>query len=169
MYSGQARGLNVLRASATPVLACQLVVVFVLVGLIWFVQLVHYPLLAEVGTEAFVRYETLHRQRITPLVAPLMFVEAGGACLLLLVVRQTASSRLAWTALFLLLSIWGSTFFWQVPLHERLNEGFNAATHLELVRSNWLRTLAWTARGGLLLAIAQREWFSARSLSMPQR
>lgn len=149
-----------MRAYANVILACQLAVVFVLVGLIWFVQLVHYPLLAEVGVDSFVRYETLHRQLITPLVAPLMFLEASGACLLILTVRQSGSLRFAWAAFLVLVIIWASTFLWQVPLHERLNEGFNAAAHLELVRSNWLRTLAWSARGALLLAIAQREWFS---------
>ena len=48
-----------------------------LVGLIWTVQLVHYPLMAEVRT-GFARYHELHRERITWIVAPLMGAEALG-------------------------------------------------------------------------------------------
>jgi hypothetical protein len=36
-----------------------------LVGLIWFVQVVHYPLLAQVGTGEFVAYAASHGQAWT--------------------------------------------------------------------------------------------------------
>jgi hypothetical protein len=39
----------------------------------------------------------------------------------------------------------------QVPLHTRLARGFDPAAHRQLVRTNWLRTLAWTLRALLLL------------------
>ena len=45
----------------------------------------------------------------------------------------------------------GFYFFLQVPSHEKLLRAFDRAAHQFLVRSNWLRTLLWSARALLLL------------------
>jgi hypothetical protein len=50
----------------------------------------------------------------------------------------------------LLFIIWASTIFLQVPCHRDLEERYDAETHNELVRSNWIRTFAWTARAVIL-------------------
>ena len=54
----------------------------VMTGLIWFVQVVHYPLLARVGAASFVEYERAHVRRTTWVVAPAMLVEAATAIVL---------------------------------------------------------------------------------------
>jgi len=46
--------------------------------------------------------------------------------------------------------IWASTFLLQVPAHSQLGSGFDEETWRMLVRSNWLRTVAWSARAGLV-------------------
>lgn len=56
-----------------------------------------------------------------------------------------------WCGAVLLALIWWSTVFLQVPQHTSLASGFNTLTHETLVRSNWLRTAAWSARGVLML------------------
>ena len=140
------------------VLLVQLAVTWMLVGLIWFVQLVHYPLMGEVGVPFFTNYEVLHRESIGPLVAPLMLAEGLTAVGMLIMMRAEPSRWLAWFGFALLVVIWGSTFFWQVPLHERLTAGFDEGIHAELVHSNWLRTLAWTARGILLIAVVNQRY-----------
>jgi len=61
----------------------QLVSTYGMVAVIVFVQLVHYPLFAQVGADGFARYEALHTQRISWIVVPLMLVEAATALLLL--------------------------------------------------------------------------------------
>ena len=43
--------------------------------------------------------------------------------------------------------IWLSTMVLQVPCHRRLETGFDAAVARRLVRTNWVRTFAWTALG----------------------
>jgi hypothetical protein len=58
-----------------------------------------------------------------------------------------------YVGLVLLAAIWLSTFGLQVPLHRRLELGFDDDAHAALVRTNWIRTLAWTARGLLLLVL----------------
>jgi hypothetical protein len=120
-----------------------------LVGLIWFVQVVHYPLFGRVGAEGFPQYATLHQRRTTWVVAPLMLIEAGTG--LWLVVDSALPAWQPWTGLALLVAIWASTACLQVPLHGRLAAGFDPRAHRALVRTNWLRTAAWTARGALVL------------------
>ena len=55
--------------------------------------------------------------------------------------------------LVLLTIIWASTLALQVPRHSRLQRGFHTASHRALVRSNWIRTAAWSARSLLVLAM----------------
>ena len=51
-------------------------------GLIWFVQLVHYPLHGHVGADAFLEYQAHHVQWTGLAVGPAMLIEAIGALLL---------------------------------------------------------------------------------------
>ena len=55
----------------------------------------------------------------------------------------------------LLAVIWASTAFLQVPCHKRLEQGLEWAAASRLVRTNWIRTMAWTARGVLAILILQ--------------
>jgi len=124
-----------------------------LFGLIWFVQVVHYPLFSLVGREHFVEYERLHQMRTTWVVAPLMSIEALTASLILVSNLTSAERTLAWFGWVLLLLIWLSTAFLQVPLHRRLAAGYDSQTATRLVRSNWVRTIAWTVRGVIALML----------------
>lgn len=120
-----------------------------LCGLIWFVQLVHYPLLLRVGTGTFSGYELAHQRLTGRLVAPLMLAELAAA-VLLCGFRPGAA---AYAGLALLGLIWGSTFLVQMPLHARLGAQHDPVLIRRLIRSNWLRTLAWTLRGLLAAAL----------------
>jgi hypothetical protein len=125
-------------------------------GLCWFVQVVHYPLFAEVGPERFGRYEGEHVRRTTWIVAPLMLAELVTAGLLVMLATRAESgvnATLAWIGAGLLALVWMSTFGVQVPLHARLQRSFDLRTVSTLVRSNWARTVAWSARGVLALML----------------
>jgi hypothetical protein len=135
---------------AELILFTQLFSTLSMVGVIWFVQIVHYPLFERVGREAFAEYERRHQQRTTIVVAPLMLIEALTAVLLLFWRPEGVTVWLPWVGLVLVAVLWASTFFWQVPAHEKLAAEFEPATHVRLVRSNWLRTAGWTARGLLV-------------------
>lgn len=126
---------------------------FMMTGLIWFVQVIHYPLFAEVPAEIFQRYELNHTRLTSYVVAPLMLTELSSACLLPFLFDQKVFFSLLLTNLLLLLGIWASTFFIQVPLHRQLSEGFSAKAIQKLVRSNWIRTVLWTLRAGILLIL----------------
>ncbi len=122
-------------------------------GIIWFVQVVHYPLFASVGADGFARYEALHATRTGSVVAPLMLVELATALALLAPAWRPAivSAISAWFAAGLVGIIWLSTALLQVPLHDRLAQGFDAELVARLVATNWIRTVAWTARSGIVL------------------
>jgi hypothetical protein len=122
-------------------------------GIIWFVQVVHYPLFASVGADAFARYESLHAIRTGWVVAPLMLVELATSVALLIPAWRPASvgSASAWIAVLLVGAIWLSTAFLQIPLHGRLAGGYDSALVGKLVATNWIRTVAWTLRSGIVL------------------
>ena len=125
----------------------------VMVGVIWFVQVVHYPLMARVSASEFAAYEREHQNRTTFVVAPTMLIEAVAAALLFVVVPPGSRRILPAVGIALLAVIWLSTFLLQVPLHTRLADGFDPGAQRKLVRSNWLRTVAWTGRGILVLVM----------------
>jgi len=121
-----------------------------MLGLIWFVQVVHYPLFARVDERRFAAYEAAHQQRTTLVVAPLMLVELATALWIAAGIGELAASVPRWMALTGLALVginWLSTGLVQVPLHRRLAHGYDARTARRLVTTNWLRTAAWTARG----------------------
>ncbi|QYK49207.1 MAG: hypothetical protein KF838_04980 [Phycisphaeraceae bacterium] len=120
-----------------------------MVGIIWFVQVVHYPLFLSVPPDAYPAYQREHMSRTSLVVAPLMLAEAATAIAILLL--GIASPDLAIPGLALLGTIWLSTFLVQVPRHAALERAADARIITSLVRTNWLRTVAWTARGVLAL------------------
>lgn len=134
-------------------LVLHLATTWCLVGLIWTVQVVHYPLFAWVGQAQFVAYEAEHARRISFLVGPLMLLELLTAMALLAYWPPSLPSWLGWGALALLAGIWLSTLLVSVPLHARLATGFDPLAHAHLVTTNWIRTLLWSARGLLLVWI----------------
>jgi hypothetical protein len=118
-----------------------------MVGIIWFVQIVHYPLFAAVPSQAFQAYQEKHVRRTGWVVAPPMLVEVGSALALTLYPSESLDAWLVWGGVALLLVVWGATAVFSVPLHNQLLNGFDARAHRRLLRTNWLRTLAWTLRG----------------------
>ncbi|MBL8730166.1 MAG: hypothetical protein JNM25_17215 [Planctomycetes bacterium] len=117
-------------------------------GLIWFVQVVHYPLFAAVGGAQFVAYEREHCRRTGRVVMPLMLAELGLAGWLWWAAPATASTATT-LGVGLLAVVWVSTFRFQVPCHQQLSRRPDADTMQRLVVSNWLRTAAWTGRAGI--------------------
>lgn len=129
---------------------------FAMTGVIWMVQVVHYPLFAQVGPEGFAAYHAEHTRLITWIVLPLMVVEAGTAALFVVGAPRGMPSWTAWLGLGLVGLIWATTFFHSVPRHGLLTSGFHAGAHAELVAGNWIRTLAWSLRSALLLWVLSR-------------
>ena len=118
-----------------------------MVGLIWTIQIVHYPLFARVGSEGFVPYEAEHTRRMGWLLAIPASIEVVTGGLLVWLRPEGVPLSLVFATGFLLFSIWLATIAIQVPHHVRLGDGFDVDRIRRLVHSNWLRTALWTARG----------------------
>lgn len=118
-----------------------------LVGLIWVIQVVVYPQFLRVGEKEFVRFHFGHCWRIGLLIAPLLLAE----CITVVGLLFQGHREPVFVASAALIPLnWLSTAFLQAPAHIRLMAGFDAPVIRRLIRSNWLRTLTWTARGVLL-------------------
>ncbi len=122
-------------------------------GLVWFVQVVHYPLFAAVPPIVFDQYEALHTRLTTRVVAPLMLAELVTAVGVFATPVGRSRPGLAACGVGLLAVVWASTFALQVPRHRELAQGFDASAHRRLVTSNWLRTAAWSGRSAIALLL----------------
>jgi hypothetical protein len=122
-----------------------------LTGLIWVVQLVVYPALALVGKNEFSRYHAAHTRGMGWSAGAPMVLELALAAWLAWVAYPTWGAGWALGQLALVVATWLATFLVAVPFHNRLGgQGYNYVAIDGLTRTNWLRTLAWTARAILL-------------------
>ena len=125
-----------------------------LTGLVWVVQVVTYPALSLVGKAEFARYHAAHTRGMGWVVAAPMVLELAGAGWLVARAWQPWGAGPALGQLGLVVFIWLVTFFVSVPFHNRLQAGGYDYVALDgLTRTNWLRTLAWTARAAWLGAL----------------
>lgn len=125
-------------------------------GLIWFVQVVHYPLFSLVGSDVFARYEHAHTTRTTLVVGPPMLLELATTVMLLGLTSDAVPRGATWTGAAVLALIWVSTALLQVPQHSVLALGFDARAYEVLVQSNWIRTIGWSLRAALSLWLLWR-------------
>lgn len=125
-----------------------------MVGLIWFIQIVHYPLFGSVGNAQFTNYESQHTSLTSFVVGPPMLIEIATALALIWFRPVGIPGWQVWTGIGLVAVIWLSTAFLQVPYHETLSQGFDQNAHQKLVNTNWVRTIAWSLRGVLVLWMA---------------
>lgn len=136
----------------TVLLACAAATWF-MVGLHWFVQVVHYPLFAQVGEDRFTAFHAQHSSRTTLVVLPPMAVELATSLWLVVAPVAGTSRALAGVGLALAVLTWLSTGLLQVPRHAELGAGFDPVVHGRLVRSSWVRTAAWTAHGAVVAVL----------------
>ena len=118
-----------------------------MVGLIWFVQVVHYPLFASVGADGFAAYEARHQTLTSFVVGPPMALEGVAALWLVFDPPEAVGRGWPLVGLLVLGVVHASTVFLQVPQHTALSQGFDAVRARRLVRTNWIRTAGWSIRG----------------------
>jgi len=145
-----------LAAAGTLVVLAHLVSTLVLVGIIWTVQLVHYPLMALVPPDRFVAYESAHAPRMAAVVMLPWSVQGVTTAWLLVAPPVGVPFTLVLAAAVAASVPVLVTIAASVPAHTRLASGFDAGVHRRLVTTNWLRTAAWTMHGAIALAIAVR-------------
>ena len=128
-----------------------LVLSFIAVGLIWTIQLVHYPSMRFIPKERFVEYHNFHSIRISFLAMPLMLTELGTSLMLFYQNYDNAIQTIFLINLVIVVLIWLSTFLIQVPLHNALSKEKQSEKLSKLICTNWIRTILWTARSILMI------------------
>jgi len=137
----------------TTILLIHLAATWFMVGLIWLIQIVHYPLFAAVGPDGFAAYAERHRRRISPVVIAPMLVELVTGGILLKQRPDGVDAWPVWTGAVLIAVVWLTTAFVSAPLHGRLAAAFDPALGRRLVATNWIRTVAWSIRGVLTVVM----------------
>ena len=116
-----------------------------MVGMIWTIQIVHYPLFAFVGSETYEDFQAKHVEVIgVLLVVPwlsrdYLLLFSWSACR---AAFRDASGR--WCSPYGFDH--GSQRFRSAPAHGDLASGFNVEVHNDLMFGNLIRSILWTAR-----------------------
>jgi uncharacterized membrane protein len=118
-------------------------------AIIWYVQLVHYPSFTSIASETFCEFHTQHSRRTTFLVLVPMLVELASSAALV----WESPEPFVFVLAGLTLLTWALTFLVSVPLHNCLARGKDHQAISKLKNSNWLRTLTWTLKLLLVLAL----------------
>lgn len=124
-----------------------------MVGLIWTIHVVHYPLFALVP-EPYEPFQSEHMRRITKLLVIPWGVEVFTALGLFLTADTDGQRLWALVGGALVVAIVAVTGLLAAPAHGRLLEHFDAEEHRRLMRVDRVRTLLWTARGAVAIGIA---------------
>ncbi len=130
---------------------CHLAATLFMVGLIWFVQVVHYPLFSRLTGDASIPFAVEHQRRTAWVVGLPMLTE--GLTTLWLFFDPVNSRILPLLGVLVLLKIYLSTILLQIPLHKKLSNGHDKGVVRKLVATNWIRTIGWTTRAAIAIAI----------------
>ncbi len=121
---------------------------FFLTGVIWTIQIVHYPSFHYIDKLSFVNFHHFHERRISIIVMPLMILELISSVALYF---NDMSNHTFLLNLIVVGLIWCSTFFIQVPIHNILSQKKDNMMIEKLVRTNWIRTFLWTLKMLLII------------------
>ncbi len=105
-------------------------------------QIINYPLFLEVNNENFSNYHYYYVRKISILVIPIMLAEF----LISLALLFFIDSYLSLVTLIIIALIILSTFFIQVPIHNKIKSGSDFYLFRKLINTNWIRTLLWFAK-----------------------
>ena len=129
-------------------------------GVLWTMQVLNYPLLGLVGRDAFVGYETAHNRRFGLVVVPGVLAAVTGTIGLLATQPHQIPFWAPAGEVALLTAIILSTAMLQARQHGALTHGFDAGIVRRLVRTNWIRVVAWSAAAVLGLWMCHRAFAS---------
>jgi hypothetical protein len=119
-------------------------------GIIWVIQLVHYPSFCFIAAHDFEKFCKFHQKNITLIVLPLMLIELVFS---LIILTNKFHDKSYVLSMAFLLVIWIVTIFVSVPLHRLLLKEKSDVLITRLIRTNWYRTIGWTLRTLLLVYI----------------
>lgn len=124
---------------------------FYMTGIIWLVQVIHYPLFNLVSSNNWQDYHAKHIRGTSLVIAAPMFTELLSLCAIFYLAPAYRGHYLMLSSFFLLLIIWLTTFLISVPIHNQLALEFNQGSCKKLTQTNWIRTISWSLKSLILL------------------
>ena len=142
--------MEALQRNSRTLLVIHFAATLFMVGLIWTIHYVHYPLFAYVGESTYASFQAAHVERIGKLLFAPWLTEGitliGVLALAFLgehkALRVPAVINGAAMAVVLMIS-----GFWSAPAHAKLADGFDTSVHDQLMTVNLIRAIAWTVCG----------------------
>ena len=126
------------------ILYIHLIFTSIMVGVIWVIQLVHYPSFHFIKPDMYTVFQKFHMEKISIIVMPMMIAEL--ISVLLLLYNKDSKNILIIISFILLIIIWGITAVFFSGVHNKLITGYQETIVNNLVVMNWIRTLLWTMR-----------------------
>tara|TARA_B100002052_G_C15875711_1_gene596834 strand:+ start:1826 stop:2248 length:423 start_codon:yes stop_codon:yes gene_type:complete len=134
-------------------LLCNAFLSSLMFGVILTTQVVSYPMFLAVNSKNFSYYHSNYVSKISIIAAPIMLLELFFS----IVIVVFAMNSLSIILLLSTCSIFLSTFFIQVPLHDKIKNTYNVFLFKKLINTNILRTFLWMFKTLLSLIILSKE------------
>ena len=131
------------------VLISHLTFTSIMTGVIWVIQIVHYPSFHFIEKELYTAFQKFHMNKISIIVIPIMLAELITGMMFFL--DKSSKDPFLIISLIILVLIWLITGVFFSKAHNELITGYQELVVNQLVVMNWIRTLLWTLR--LLLLI----------------
>ena len=122
----------------------------IMVGVIWVIQLVHYPSFKYVKDSDYIIFQKYHMSNISYIVFPSMFTELITS---LLIFFSGEKSFLFMLSMICLSLIWVITGVLFTKFHSTLQKGKDLKMIEKMIKANWIRTLLWTMRLIMILFV----------------
>ena len=126
------------------VLLGHLIFTSIMTGVIWVIQIVHYPSFHFIEKEMYTAFQKFHMNKISIIVIPIMLAELITGMMLFL--DKSSKSPFLIISFVILVLIWLITGVFFSKAHNELMTGYQELVVNQLVVMNWIRTLLWTLR-----------------------
>ena len=126
------------------VLLGHLIFTSIMTGVIWVIQIVHYPSFHFIEKELYTAFQKFHMNKISIIVIPIMLAELITGMMLFL--DKSSKSPFLIISFVILVLIWLITGVFFSKAHNELMKGYQELVVNQLVVMNWIRTLLWTLR-----------------------
>lgn len=119
----------------------------IMIGVSLITHYVTYPSFALIHEKLFNQFHNQYSNIMLIIVGPVMIVEFIST----LILSFTYFNLLTLLSFILVLLIWFLTFFFIVPIHNKLELNFNTPLNKKLISYNGARTMIWIIKFILLL------------------
>ena len=126
------------------VLLGHLIFTSIMTGVIWVIQIVHYPSFHFIEKELYTAFQKFHMNKISIIVIPIMLAELITGMMIFL--DKSSKSPFLIISFVILVLIWLITGVFFSKAHNELMTGYQELVVNQLVVMNWIRTLLWTLR-----------------------